>query len=168
MSGPEPTIRAVTGDDLLAVSEVYRFYVEQSTATWALQAPSLEQWRATFASAQSAGLPFLVLEHEGALQGFAYLAAFRGMGGWSHTVEDSIYLRPGVGGRGWGSRLLEALLLAADPEQVREVIAAISAEATASLALHRRHGFVEVGRMNGVGHKFDRTLDCVFMQRPVG
>src|SRR5438034_784901 len=38
----------------------------------------------------------------------------------------------------------------------------------ASIQLHARHGFAEAGRLIGVGHKFDRWLDTVLMQRALG
>ena len=41
----------------------------------------------------------------------------------------------------------------------------IDAEQQASLALHARHGFTEVGRLPQIGTKFGRWLDVVFMER---
>jgi phosphinothricin acetyltransferase len=38
----------------------------------------------------------------------------------------------------------------------------------ASIAVHRRQGFVEIGRMPGVGWKFDRWIESVLMQRVLG
>jgi phosphinothricin acetyltransferase len=38
----------------------------------------------------------------------------------------------------------------------------------ASIAVHRRQGFVGVGRMPGVGWKFGRWIQSVLMQRPLG
>ena len=45
------------------------------------------------------------------------------------------------------------------------MIGGISADATASLRLHRKLGFQEVGRIPGAGHKFGRSLDLVLMAR---
>ncbi len=38
----------------------------------------------------------------------------------------------------------------------------------ASVALHRAFGFEDVGVMRGVGRKFDRWLDVLWMQKPLG
>ncbi len=38
----------------------------------------------------------------------------------------------------------------------------------ASIAVHRRQGFVAIGRMPGVGWKFDRWIESVLMQRVLG
>jgi phosphinothricin acetyltransferase len=37
-----------------------------------------------------------------------------------------------------------------------------------SIALHRRAGFAEAGRLIGVGYKFGRWRDVVLMQRALG
>lgn len=107
------------------------------------------------------------------LIGYCYVADFRPRAGWSITVEDSIYLAPGWGGHGLGDALLTATLdacRALGPSHVRNVIAAISADpadatiGAASVALHARHGFTLMGRLQGPGVKYGRTLDNVFMQ----
>jgi L-amino acid N-acyltransferase YncA len=160
-------IRPATAADAGAVAEIYAHYVQTSTATWTTEAATEEQWRTTVADLAEQGLPFLVLSDEAtdAVHGFAYLGTFRARGGWRKTVEDTIYLRPELAGGGHGSRLLSALLGAAEECHATEVLAMICSEAEGSLRLHERLGFREVGRLAGVGHKFGRRLDCVVMQR---
>jgi len=41
----------------------------------------------------------------------------------------------------------------------------VSGDQEASLALHRAHGFVEVGRMKEIGVKFGKWLDVVYLQK---
>ncbi len=160
-------IRPATDADLAAVTEIYRHYVQNSTATWTFEAPDERWWRETLTTVSQDGLPFLVVEDESGVQGFAYLGTFRNRAGWRHTVEDTVYLREQAAGRGLGTRLLAALLASADPSRVREVVAMISSDVEVSIALHRRLGFRETGRLPGVGEKFGRTLDCVILQRPL-
>lgn len=168
-------IRDAEARDIPFITALYAHYVVHTTATWALEAPDVDAWRVKVDELQALGLPFLVLEDgdedgEGAgegtgPQGFAYLAPFRGRQGWLRTVEDTIYLREEATGRGYGARLLRALLDAANPHDVREVVAMISADVEGSIALHDRLGFRETGRLPRVGEKFGRSLDCVVMQR---
>lgn len=108
------------------------------------------------------------------LVGYCYVGDFRPRAGWSVTVEDSIYLAPGWGGAGLGHRLLAALLAECralgQAGVLRTVVAAISADpddgavGAASVALHRKHGFVQAGRLVGAGTKFGRRMDNVFLQ----
>lgn len=165
----QPRIRPVTVDDLPAVADLYAHYVQNTTATWATEAPTVAQWQELADEIAETGRPFLVLEDEVRLRGFAYLSRYRGMAGWASTVENTIYLDPDSGGRGWGTLLLTALLDAGRAAgNVRQVVAMISSSgADGSVELHRKCGFVNVGRLTGVGTKHGEELDCILMQTPL-
>src|SRR6218665_1289591 len=65
-----------------------------------------------------------------------------------------------------GKALLGELVARAKTAGLREMIAVIADQgAEASLALHARYGFVEVGRMGRVGFKFDRWLGTIMLQK---
>ena len=65
--------------------------------------------------------------------------------------------------------LLQDLMAQAERAGVRSLIAVIGdAKNAASIALHRSCGFTEVGVLAACGWKFDRWLDVVLMQRPLG
>ncbi|MFW0797680.1 N-acetyltransferase family protein [Gordonia sp. CPCC 205515] len=163
------TIRSGTAADCAAIADIYRHYVEHTVATFDYVAPTVETWTTKLASIRSAARPFLVAvddDLERTVLGFAYLGAFREKQAYAWTTEDTIYLRPDAGGRGIGSALLGALLAAAEPHNVRQIIAVIAATGgEASVALHAKHGFVEVGRTPAVGFKFGQWVDCIYMQR---
>jgi phosphinothricin acetyltransferase len=97
--------------------------------------------------------------------GFGSLTPFRSRPAYSTTVEDSVYLLPGHEGRGIGRRLLDALVTLAEGHGFHTVIARISGDNDASIALHRACGFEIVGVEREVGRKFGRWLDVVEMQR---
>jgi len=78
---------------------------------------------------------------------------------------------PGTGrGRGIGSALLGALLAGCERAGARQVIAVIADTGSddASVALHRRFGFRQAGRLSGVGRKHGRWIDTMLMQRQLG
>ena len=68
-------------------------------------------------------------------------------------------------GRGLGSALLEPLLESARERGLHAIIAAIDAENVASIRLHARFGFEQVGLFRQVGFKFGRWLDVLYMER---
>lgn len=161
-----PLIRAATGADLEAVAGIYGHYVTGSTATFELTPPDAAAWADKLTSQQEAGWPFLVAEQDGQVLGYAYVGPWRPRPAYAATVEDTIYLHPAATGRGIGSRLLPELLDQAQQAGAREVIAVVAdAESTASLALHRRAGFTEAGRLERVGRKFDRWLGTTLLQK---
>jgi phosphinothricin acetyltransferase len=101
--------------------------------------------------------------------GYAYAGPYRARPAYRWTVEDSVYIDPQVQGRGVGRALLERLIVEAQTRGFRQMIAIIGDSANAaSIELHRVLGFRTVGTFANVGFKFDRWLDSVLMQRPLG
>jgi phosphinothricin acetyltransferase len=157
-------IRPAAPDDLRAIDDIYNHYVVHSTCTWQRDIEPLEARGAWFA-AHGPAHPVTVVEQDGEVVGWGALSTFRARWGYRHTVENSVYVRHDRHGRGLGSALLADLIDRAAVLGHHTIIAGISADQERSIALHRRFGFVEVARMREVGHKHDRWIDLVFLQR---
>lgn len=161
-------VRPATLDDLPAVAAVYAPYVERTVTTFDEEIPDLDTWQAKLAALTAGALPFLVAELDGRVAGFAYASPWRGAkAAYRRTVENTVYLAEDAAGRGLGGALLTRLLdecRAAGFEQVVAVIADPERN-PASVALHLRAGFREVGVLRGVGRKHGRVLDTALYQR---
>ncbi|GAB3600873.1 GNAT family N-acetyltransferase [Microbacterium tumbae] len=166
-------IRPARASDLPHVREIYNHFVSNSVVTLDERRSSIPYWREKFALLTRLDLPFLVaVSPAGVVLGYALAQPWAGKNAYKYTVEDSIYLGPGAGGKGLGAVLLQALIDACEHRGIREMVAVISdSKAEASIRLHAKLGFVEAGRMGRVGHKFGRELGTVYMKRalkPVG
>lgn len=167
---PAPiAIRLATAADLPDINRIYNQYVPQSTTTYDEAPWTLEQRTAWFAGRQACH-PVTAATRPAAegseeLVGWGSLHTFRGRSGYRFTVENSVYVAPEHQRTGVGSAILADQIERAAAAGLRAIVAVIDAEQTASLALHAKHGYVEVGRFPGIGRKFDRWLDVVFMQR---
>jgi len=160
----EPVIRAATPADAAAVQAIYAFHVAHGTASFDTEAPDEAFWEEKIAHILGRGWPFLAIEIDGVVAGYAYASQFRDRAAYAHTCENSIYIAPDLRGTGLGTRLLGALLAAARDYGFEQVIAVIGGGEPASVALHARLGFAHAGRMKNVGNKFGRRLDTVYMQ----
>lgn len=160
-------IRPARSGDLPHVREIYNHFVSNSAVTLDEKRSSIPYWRDKLALLDRLGLPFLVaVSPAGVVLGYALAQPWAGKNAYRYTVEDSIYLGPGAGGKGLGAALLHALVEACERRGIREMVAVISDRgAEASIRLHTRLGFVEAGRMAGVGRKFGRDLGTVYMKR---
>ena len=158
-------IRPVRPDDAASIAAIYAHHVLHGTATFDIDSPDIASWREKIASITARGWPFLVAERDGVVVGYAYATQFRDRPAYAETCENSIYLASDQVGRGIGSRLLPALVAAARQAGFRQMIAVIGGSEPASVALHAKCGFVLAGRMIGVGRKFGRILDTIYMQR---
>jgi phosphinothricin acetyltransferase len=159
-------IRSAGQADLAEIAAIYAPYVTATVVTFETEVPSAEAWNDRFRTVTEAGLPFLVAELDGAVVGYAYCGPWKTRPAYRYTAEDSIYLAPRARGRGLGGRLLDRLITTAGAAGLRELLAVIADTGDpASAALHRSRGFVDAGRLTGVGHKHDRWLDTMILQR---
>jgi L-amino acid N-acyltransferase YncA len=157
-------VRDARPADAVAMREIYNDAVAHTTAVFDDVPRTLEAQQAWLTSKGDQGWPVLVAESGGRVVGYATFGAFRAWPAYRHTVENSIYVAPDRRGQGVGKGLLGPLLERARQRRVHAVIAAITADNEASLRLHARFGYREVGRFPEVGHKFERWLDVVFME----
>jgi len=160
-------IRPAVPTDLPAVAAIYAHEVQTGTATFDLEARPLDVWLTRLASTEP-GDHLLVATHEGEVCGYASSSAYRPKAGYRHTRETTIYLADGAQGRGVGHRMYGELLDRLVADGMHLAVAGIALPNPASLALHRAHGFEEVGVMREVGRKFERWLDVLWVQKSLG
>jgi phosphinothricin acetyltransferase len=160
-------IRPATREDLPAVAAVYDHEVASGVATFDLEPRPLAEWEERLAST-AAGDHLLVAELDGAVVGYASSGPYRPKAGYRHTRETTVYLSPAAQGRGLGRQLYDDLLRRLVDDGVHLALAAVALPNPASLALHRACGFEEVGVMREVGHKHDRWIDVLWLQRLLG
>ena len=160
-------MRPVQPGDVPAIREIYNHYVTNSVVTFDEKKWSVAQWREKIAHLEKLGLPFLVAESpSGQVLGYAYVQPMSSKSAYRYSVENSIYLGHAATGKGLGRALLEALIVACEEAGIRQMVAVISDKgAEASIALHEKLGFVEVGRMGRVGFKFGRWLGTIYLQK---
>ena len=97
--------------------------------------------------------------------GFAYVYPWKAKAAYRFSVENHIYLGPASTGKGLGGLMMVELISRARAAGVREIIAVIAdRNADASIRMHGKLGFKDVGHMGRVGFKFDRWLGTVTMR----
>ena len=160
-------IRPATASDLPAVAAIYEHEVRTGIATFDLEPRPLEVWEARLASTDP-GDHLLVAEADGEVRGYAYSSAYRPKAGYRHTRETTIYLADGAQGQGLGRRMYADLLDLLVADGMHLAVAGIALPNPASVALHRAFGFEDVGVMREVGRKFDRWIDVLWLQKPLG
>ncbi len=164
-----PKIRAATEADVPAIAAIYRPAVLTGTASFELEPPDEAEMLRRFRAIADGGYPYFVAELDGRIAGYAYANAYRTRPAYRFTVEDSVYIAPDMQGKGVGQALLRALIDTCTARGFRLMIAIVGDSAQqASIALHRRQGFTFCGTIHSVGYKFDRWLDSVIMQLPLG
>jgi L-amino acid N-acyltransferase YncA len=151
--------------DAPAIAAIYAPYVRSSAVTFELEPPDVTEVERRMRSVLDGGLPYIVAEtKEGEAAGYAYAGPFRPRKAYRFTVEDMVYLREEFVGRGVGRQMLSVLIDRCRAADLRQMVAVIGGEDPASVEMHRRLGFVEVGILHRVGFKFGEWHDVTLMQ----
>jgi L-amino acid N-acyltransferase len=157
-------IEDATDADLPAIVDIYNDAIATSTAVFSDQPVTVERQREWMSARRADGHPVIVARLDGSVAGFASYGRFRPWPGYLLTVEHSVYVRAARRRQGIGGLLVGELLQRARQGGKHAMVGGIDAENHASLRMHERLGFEQVGRLPEVARKFDRWLDLVFMQ----
>ena len=162
-------IRDSVDEDIADITAIYRDAVESGTASFELVAPDEIEMARRRAQLVHGGYPYLVAELSGRLAAYAYAGPYRPRPAYRYTVEDSVYVADWARRLGLARALFLGLIEACTARGFRQMIAIIGdSRHSASIDLHHGLGFEMVGTIRDVGYKFDRWLDSVVMQRPLG
>jgi L-amino acid N-acyltransferase len=156
-------IRLARGDDNAAVAAIWNLEAIGTIATTDT-APRTAAEQAAWLTAHSEDYPAVVAVDGDEVVAFGSLSPYRAKPSYRWTVEDSVYVKDGYRGKGFGSDVLAELLAHARARGHHSVIARVTSENVESLRLHRRHGFQRAGYERQVAFKLGRWLDVVTLQ----
>jgi phosphinothricin acetyltransferase len=164
---PSLVIRAARADDLRALTAIYNHYVRNTAITFDLRPFEPAERQAWFDEHAANGrYRLLVAEDSGGVcVGYASTSRWRPKAAYDTTVEASVYCDPAAVGRGYGTALYRALFDSLAAEDVHRIVAGVSLPNPASIRLHERFGFQQVGVFREVGRKFDRFWDVAWFER---
>lgn len=157
-------IRPATKTDADAIARIYNHYVLNTTITFEEKAVTVEDIVGRIAEVESNSLLWLVAEQDGQVVGYAYASKWKGRCAYRYSVESSVYVAQGHGGRGIGTKLYEALLPQLKDKGIHAVIGGIVLPNLSSIALHEKFGMTQVAHFKEVGYKFNQWLDVGYWE----
>lgn len=151
------------------MQSIYAHHVLHGLASFEEAPPDADEIRRRHADVTARGLPYVVADLAGTVAGYGYCAPYRARSAYRYALEDSVYVRADVVGRGVGSAILARLIALSEALGYRQLVAVIGDSGhAASIELHTSQGFLRVGTLRSVGYKHGRWVDSVLMQRPLG
>src|SRR3569833_1979573 len=161
-------VRDARESDLPGLLDIYNEVIATSTAVYSYTPVTLDDrvqwWKARVAR----GLPGLGATDSSGVLGFSTFGDFRSWPGYRHTVEHSVHVRQDRRGHGVGKELVKALFPRAEALGKHVMIVGVDAANEASIRFYERLWFEKAAHLREVGHKFERWLDLVFLQRWIG
>lgn len=150
--------------DAPRLAEIYAPYVANTAVTFA----TVPLTEADFLHKMQGPYPFLVCEENGAVQGYAYAAAFREKEAYRWGVELTIYLSPEAQGKGAGTLLMDKLLALLRLQGYQTAYSCITLPNPGSIALHKKLGFEQIGLFARSGYKLGQWHDVVWLALSLG
>ena len=157
------TIRMAREADAAAIRAIYGPFCTATSVSFELEPPS-EDEIASRVRAVTAGYPWLVLDDDGAVAGYAYAGrhSVRAAYGWS--VDATVYVAPSHLRRGVARALYTTLFELLRQQGFFKAHAVIALPNPGSIALHEAMGFASVGVYRGVGYKLGAWRDVAHYQ----
>ena len=154
------TIRTLVKEDWPTVKRIYEDGLATGLATFETEVPSYEKW-----VNQTSPACRLVLEEQHQILGWCKLSLVSSRKVYEGVGEVSVYVDSAHKGKGIGNLLLQALIRASEEEGVWTLQASIFPENHASLQLHLKNGFREVGRRERIGQLTGVWHDTILLER---
>ncbi len=171
---PVVTIRDAGLSDVDRILEIYAWYVENTVITFEYEVPSVEEFRRRMQHVMTR-YPYLVIETDGVISGYAYAGAFVGRAAYDWSCELTIYLDHRAQKHGLGRKLYAALeeklkhmgmtnlyACIGYPQMEDEYLTKNSAQ------FHEHLGFRLAGTFSNCGYKFGRWYDMIWMEKIIG
>ena len=147
-------------NDWEQVCEIYLEGIRSGNSTFETDAPSWEKWN-------EGHLPFarLVMRDDETVIGWAALSPVSKRDVYRGVAEVTVYVTESARGKGIGRALLEALIAESEKNDIWTLQASIFPENTASVELHLRCGFREVGRRERIAMLRGVWRDTILFER---
>jgi phosphinothricin acetyltransferase len=158
------TVRQALPSDADALSRIYNHYVRETIVTFEEEPVSPKEMTGRLEAVLLSGLPWLIGEYEDKICGFAHASSWKSRYAYRFAVETTVYLDPKQVGRGYGTRLYEAILAMLRDRGIHAAIGGIALPNEASVALHEKLGFKKVAQFREVGYKFNRWIDVGYWE----
>lgn len=157
-------MRLATPADASAIAAIYAPYCESSVISFEDVAPSADDMARRIAAVSSGGRPWLVLDVDGALLGYAYASPHHERTAYRWSVSSAVYVSRAHHKRGVGSALYTTLFELLRHLGYYQVSAGITLPNPASVALHEAFGFKLVGVYRDIGYKMGAWHDVAWYQ----
>ncbi len=154
------TIRPMRNEDNEAVLQIYTKGIETKNATFETQTPTWEVWDANHISHSR-----FVATFNGIVVGWSALTPYSRRAVYQGVHELSIYINPDYAGKGIGSKLMNTIVKSARDNGSWMLQASIFPENQASISLHKKFGFREVGYRERIAQLDGVWRDVILLEK---
>ena len=159
----EIEIEIATKQDLNRIVEIYNWAIENTSATFDTDSKTIQSQLGWFESHDEKH-PVIVARENGRVLAWGSISPWSDRCAYSGTGEISFYVDPDFHRKGIGFNILKRLIEIGKEKNFRTLVSRIAGKSEASVHLHKKLGFSNIGTMKNVGKKFDEIIDVHLMQ----
>ena len=167
-------IRSANTTDATGILGVYAPYVENTAISFEYEIPTLDDF-ANRIAATLEKYPYIVVEEDGEIKGYAYAGPFKARAAYARSCEVSIYVDRTCQGKGFGRALYEELEKQLRTRGILNLYACIASPIQEDECLtnnsehfHAHLGFKRVGEFHQCAYKFGRWYNMIWMEKFIG
>jgi phosphinothricin acetyltransferase len=161
-------IRFAEEDDLPDILDIFNQAIRSRNACGFMEEVSLEERREWFSGHDEATYPIYTAELNGTIVGYGSLSAYRpGRKAMILAAEVSFFLDFTYHKKGIGSALLSHMLSDCHRLGIESLIAILLSTNNGSIALLKKYGFDEWGRMPGIIHFEEKICDHLYYGKKI-
>ena len=153
-------VRIMLHSDSQKVLEIYRMGLETKNATFETVVPSWQEWDSKHLRHSR-----FVFEEDSKIAGWAALSPFSSREVYKGVAEVSIYVASGFRGKKIGSALMEKIITSSEQNGIWTLVSSVFPENEATLKLHAKFGFREIGRRERIAKLDGIWRDTILLER---
>ncbi|MCC6726256.1 MAG: N-acetyltransferase [Saprospiraceae bacterium] len=145
-------IRIAETEDCQSILAIYQYYVLNTAITFEYDVPSVEEMLNRMRNIQTK-YPYLIAEFDGNIVAYAYASDFRHRAAYQWSPESTVYIHKDCTGKGIGKMIYKQLFDILKLQGFLNVFGCVALPNPASVALHLKMGFTDVGSFQNIGYK---------------
>ena len=169
----EYKIRDAQTEDAARLVEIYSYYITDTAVSFEYEVPTVDEFKERITKIKQK-YPYVVCEKDGVIVGYVYASAYSSRAAYDWTVTTSIYVDRNIHRQGIGRALYGVLEERLKRQGIVNLLAGVAYcdpedeyLTQDSFKFHTRMGYEKVSHMKGVGKKFDRWYDLLWMQKKI-
>lgn len=156
----------MTENDLQVVKNIYDHYILNTTATFHINPITINELK-EFIFVSHPVYKSYIIQFQNITCGYCFLTQYKKRPAYNRTAEITVYLKPGMTGKGIGSETLRFLEKKAKQVGIKNIVGIITGENDGSIRLFEKSGYQKCAHFKNIGEKFGRILDVVAYQKEI-
>ena len=145
--------------------DIFNYYIEHTTAAYRSEKVGYDFFNTLVDDDVVSA--YTIMNNANEIIGFCMLEKYKNIRTFDGIGDCMYFIKSGMTGKGMGRKILSLLENDAKQHSMKKLVVDISDENEKSIAFHKKHGFIEYGRLKNCWRKFGRNIGIVYMYKEI-